>query len=78
MTPEDEEYFDDREKFAPPPHQGDPGQSSSHPPPEDPSGSYPSPAQSGEEHFATHLALRKSEIVLRHKISFEEIQIYQL
>jgi hypothetical protein len=28
---EDEEYFDDQ--FAPSPHQGDPGQSSSHPPP---------------------------------------------
>jgi hypothetical protein len=33
MSPEDEEYFDDREQLAPPPHQGDLGQSSSHPPP---------------------------------------------
>jgi hypothetical protein len=53
---EDEEYFDDHEQFALPPHQGDPGQSSSHPPPQDPSGSYPPPAQSREEHFASHLA----------------------
>jgi hypothetical protein len=30
---EEEEYFDDREQFAPPPYQGDPSQSSSHPPP---------------------------------------------
>jgi hypothetical protein len=53
---EDEEYFDDREQFAPPPHQGDPGQSSSHSPPQDPSGSYPPLDQSGEEQFASHLA----------------------
>jgi hypothetical protein len=31
---EDEEYFDDREQFASPPHQGDPGQSSSYPSPQ--------------------------------------------
>jgi hypothetical protein len=30
---EEEAYFDDREQFAPPPYHGDPGQSSSHPPP---------------------------------------------
>jgi hypothetical protein len=36
---EKEEYFDDCEQFAPPPHQGDLGQSSSYPPPQDPSGS---------------------------------------
>jgi hypothetical protein len=53
---EDEEVFDDREQFVPPPHQGYPGQSSSYPPPQDPLGSYPPPAQFGEEHFATHLA----------------------
>jgi hypothetical protein len=52
---EEEAYFDDREQFAPPPYHGDPGQSS-HPPPQDPSGSAPPPDQSGEEHFASHLA----------------------
>jgi hypothetical protein len=53
---EEEEYFDDREQFAPPRHQGDLGQSSSYPPPQDPSGSYPPPAQPGEENFASNLA----------------------
>jgi hypothetical protein len=53
---EEEEYFDDCEQFAPPPHQGDPGQSSSYPPPHDPSGSYPPPAQPEEENFAANLA----------------------
>jgi hypothetical protein len=53
---EEEEYFDDREQYAPLPHQGDPGQSSSYPPPQDPSGSYPPPAQPGEENFAANLA----------------------
>ena len=38
---EEEEYFDDREQYVLPPHQGDPGQSSSYPPSQDPSGSYP-------------------------------------
>jgi hypothetical protein len=38
MTTEDEEaeaeeFFDDRDQFVPPPHQGDPGPSSSYPPP---------------------------------------------
>jgi hypothetical protein len=50
---EEEAYFDDREQFVPPPYHGDPGQSSSYPPPQDPSGSAP---QSGEEHFASDLA----------------------
>jgi hypothetical protein len=53
---EEEAYFDDREQFVPPPYHGDLGQSSSHPPPQDPSGSAPPPDQSGEEHFASHLA----------------------
>jgi hypothetical protein len=53
---EEEAYFDDREQFAPPPYHGDPGQSSSQPLPQDPSGSAPPPDQSGEEHFASHLA----------------------
>jgi hypothetical protein len=30
---EEEEFFDDREQLVPPPHQGDPGPSSSYPPP---------------------------------------------
>jgi hypothetical protein len=30
---EEEEFFDDRNQFVPPPHQGDPGPSSSYPPP---------------------------------------------
>jgi hypothetical protein len=30
---EEEEFFDDRDQFVPPPHQGDPGPSSSYPPP---------------------------------------------
>jgi hypothetical protein len=38
------------------PPQGDPGQSSSYPPPQDPSGSYPPPAQPGEENFVANLA----------------------
>jgi hypothetical protein len=29
----EEEFFDDRDQFVPPPHQGDPGPSSSYPPP---------------------------------------------
>jgi hypothetical protein len=37
-------FFDDREQYVPPPHQGDPGPSSSYPPPQDPSGSYPTPS----------------------------------
>jgi hypothetical protein len=41
---EEEEYFDGREQYVPPPHQGDPGQSSPYPPPQDPSGSYPPPS----------------------------------
>jgi hypothetical protein len=53
---EDEEFFDDREQYVPPPHQGDPGPSSSYPPPQDPSGSYPPPANPGEENFAANLA----------------------
>jgi hypothetical protein len=53
---EEEAYFNDREQFAPPPYHGDPGQSSSHPLPQDPSRSAPLPDQSGEEHFASHLA----------------------
>jgi hypothetical protein len=52
---EEEAYFDDREQFAPPPYQRDLGQSSSHPSPQDPSGSAPPSDQSGEEHFASHL-----------------------
>jgi hypothetical protein len=53
---EEETYVDDPEQFDPPPFRGDPGQSSSYPPPQDPSGSAPPPAQSGEEHFAYDLA----------------------
>jgi hypothetical protein len=30
---EEEAFFDDRDQFVPPPHQGDPGPSSSYPPP---------------------------------------------
>jgi hypothetical protein len=53
---EEETYFDDPEQFVPPSYHGDPGQSSSYPLPQDPSGSAPPPAQSGEEHFASDLA----------------------
>jgi hypothetical protein len=52
----EEEFFYDREQYVPPPHQGDPGLSSSYPPSQDPSGSYPPPAQPGEENFAANLA----------------------
>ena len=52
---EEEGFFDDREQYVPPPHKGDPGPSSSYPPPQDPSGSYPPPANPGEENFAANL-----------------------
>jgi hypothetical protein len=51
----EEEFFDDREQFVLPPHQGDPGPSSSYPPPQDPFGSYPPPAQPKEENFEANL-----------------------
>jgi hypothetical protein len=43
--------------LPPPPYQGDPGPSSSYPPPQDPSGNTP-PANPGEENFAVNLAAR--------------------
>jgi hypothetical protein len=55
---EEEEFFDDRDQFVLPPHQGDPGPSSSYPPPQDPSGSTPPPANPGDENFAINLASR--------------------
>jgi hypothetical protein len=51
---EDEEYFDDREQYALPPHQGDPGQSSSYPPGS--IGQLSPSAQPGEENFVANLA----------------------
>jgi hypothetical protein len=55
---EDEEFFDDREQYVPPPHQRDPGPFSSYPLPQDPSGNTPPPANLGEENFAVNLASR--------------------
>jgi hypothetical protein len=54
----EEEFFDDRDQFVPPPHQGDLGPSSSYPPPQDPSGSTPPPANPGKENFAVNLESR--------------------
>jgi hypothetical protein len=52
---EEEGFFDDREQYVPPPHQGDPGPSSSYPPPRIHLAVIP-PAQPGEENFAANLA----------------------